>query len=77
MKEHIKKDYNRYKNPENSELKPNLSSNLLSEWRSRSIRSGINMSKFQDCERNSSPMILADLIKWHTLKHSSPFDYTY
>ena len=32
------------------------------------MRSRINMSKFQDCERNSSPMILAKVIKWHTHK---------
>ena len=42
----------------NSELKPNLSSKRLREWSSRSIRSRINISKIQDCERNSSPMIL-------------------
>jgi len=24
------------------------------------------MSKFQDCERNSSPIILGEVIKWHT-----------
>ena len=48
MKEHIKKDSNRYlsKNPEKYELKPNLSCKLLREWSSRSIRSRINMSKF-------------------------------
>ena len=42
----------------NSELKPNLSSKRSREWSSRLIRSRINMSKIQDCQRNSSPMIL-------------------
>ena len=43
----------------NSELKPNLSSKRSRECRSsRSIRLRINMSKIQDCQHNSSPMIL-------------------
>ena len=46
------------KNSEKSELKPNLSSNLLREWSRRSIRSRITMSKIHYCERNSSSMIL-------------------
>ena len=65
------------KNSEKSELKPNLSPNLLREWIGRSIRSKINMSKIHDCECNSSPMILNGILVklGQTLPLSSPREF--
>ena len=58
-KKHIKKDSSGYFVEKFwNYTKPNLSSKLLREWSSRSIRSRIDISEIHDCELNSSPMIL-------------------